>query len=83
MSELTSKSEITPSVEATSSSRGFDPDRRVAERFVDEDHLSTAQEGHKIDPDARIEGSSVSFKGFRELQTFNRVGTVLMKQWKI
>lgn len=68
MSELTSKSEITPSVEATSSSRGFDPDRRVAERFVDEDHLSTAQEGHKIDPDARIEGSSVSFKGFRDTE---------------
>lgn len=69
MSELSSRVEVTPSVEASSSNRGFDPDRRIAEQSVDGEHLSIRHEAHKIDPDARVGGSAVAFKGLTHVES--------------
>ena len=64
MSELTSKNEISSSVEATFSNRGLDPDCRIVETAVDDDQPSICHETHKIDPDARVGTPAVAFKGF-------------------
>ena len=91
MSELTSKSEVTPMedvnssglgfdpdrriaeqsidgchppIEVNSPSQGFDPDRRITEQSVDGGHPSIDHEVGKTDSGARVEGASVAFKGF-------------------
>ena len=69
MSELASKVEVTPSVEGTSSNRGFDPDCRIVEKSVDDVQLSIGHETHKFDPDARVGGSAVAFKGLTQVDS--------------
>lgn len=67
MSELTSKSEVSTSIESEASSRRIDPDCRVAEKSVDAGLSSIDNDTHLIDPDVRV-GGRLSFNGFRNAE---------------
>ena len=65
MSELTSKPEVSTSIESEASSRRIDPDCRVAEKSIDAGLSSIDNDTHIIDPDVRV---GVSFNGFRNAE---------------
>ena len=65
MSELTSKAEVAPIVDAKSNANGIDPDCRRVEKSVDKEQPSIGHETHKIDPDVRVERPVIAFNGFK------------------